>query len=328
MARVCKNDRGGSHKFKNKWTTFLKTRLNCSVSGDFPFYFNEIQSTTSSLTPDPFDGAKDKIVYGVFTTADNSIAGSAVCAFKLSDIVSSFSGDFKGQESANSNWLPLRDDQVPNQRPGSCGLDSKSLNERSLNFIKSHSLMDQPVSNTLNEPLLVKTSLKERFTVIAVDPQVRTPTGEVFDVLFVGTTRGKVLKFISAKNPNSLNPLEKTNKPVIVEEIQVFPYHVSVTNVQVVTDKNTGDRRLVVLSDHEVKSLPLNRCSAVQLQRCGACVSLQDPYCAWNVNTNKCVAHESQQVDTSAFLQDVYGGSHAACVSGSDIAAQFDAGWY
>ncbi len=45
VARVCKGDRGGPHKFKNKWTTFVKARLNCSLDGDVPFYFNEIQAT-------------------------------------------------------------------------------------------------------------------------------------------------------------------------------------------------------------------------------------------------------------------------------------------
>ena len=40
VARVCKNDAGGAHKFRNKWTTFLKSRLNCSVPGDRPFYFD------------------------------------------------------------------------------------------------------------------------------------------------------------------------------------------------------------------------------------------------------------------------------------------------
>ena len=25
------------------WTSFLKARLNCSVPGEFPFYFNEIR---------------------------------------------------------------------------------------------------------------------------------------------------------------------------------------------------------------------------------------------------------------------------------------------
>jgi hypothetical protein len=46
VGRVCKNDKGGAHKFNNKWTSFLKSRLNCSLPGDVPFYFNEIQATT------------------------------------------------------------------------------------------------------------------------------------------------------------------------------------------------------------------------------------------------------------------------------------------
>jgi semaphorin 6 len=43
VARVCKNDKGGPKKFKNRWTTYLKTRLNCSIPGDYPFYFNHLR---------------------------------------------------------------------------------------------------------------------------------------------------------------------------------------------------------------------------------------------------------------------------------------------
>lgn len=43
VARVCKYDRGGPHRFRNRWTSFLKSRLNCSAPGNFPFYFNEIR---------------------------------------------------------------------------------------------------------------------------------------------------------------------------------------------------------------------------------------------------------------------------------------------
>ena len=68
IARVCKSDTGGPHKFKNKWTSFLKSRLNCSVPGDTPFYFNEIQATTNFIQ----DGT-DKVLYGVFNTPDNAI---------------------------------------------------------------------------------------------------------------------------------------------------------------------------------------------------------------------------------------------------------------
>ena len=43
VARVCKNDMGGPKRFKRTWTSYVKTRLNCSVSGEFPFYFDEIR---------------------------------------------------------------------------------------------------------------------------------------------------------------------------------------------------------------------------------------------------------------------------------------------
>lgn len=41
VARVCRNDRGGPHR--SAWTSFQKTRLNCSVPGEYPFYFDEIR---------------------------------------------------------------------------------------------------------------------------------------------------------------------------------------------------------------------------------------------------------------------------------------------
>ena len=46
VGRVCKNDQGGPHKQKSHWTSYLKARLNCSVPGEYPFYFDEIQSVS------------------------------------------------------------------------------------------------------------------------------------------------------------------------------------------------------------------------------------------------------------------------------------------
>lgn len=40
---MCKNDKGGPHQFGDRWTSFLKARLNCSVPGEYPFYFDEIR---------------------------------------------------------------------------------------------------------------------------------------------------------------------------------------------------------------------------------------------------------------------------------------------
>ena len=168
------------------------------------------------------------------------------------------------------------------------------------------------------DPLFVKTSLNERLTVIAVDPQIRTPSGSFYDVMYVGSTKGKVLKVISAVEDKEASSRHPKRKPVIIEEIQVFPQHVAVRNIQVLSQKAETDngKKLIVLSDYEVKSLPLHRCSAVQVQSCSACVALQDPHCAWNLQAGKCVDHSTYgDTDLSMLIQDVYHGKHQGCSS-------------
>ena len=101
IARVCKNDQGGQLVSKDNWTTFLKARLNCSLPGDYPFYYNEIQSA--------YYVAAEGIVYATFTTPENSIAGSAVCSFDLKSIEETFKGSFKKQKSPDSTWEAVSD---------------------------------------------------------------------------------------------------------------------------------------------------------------------------------------------------------------------------
>jgi semaphorin 6 len=57
-------------------------------------------------------------VYAVFTTPRNSIGGNAICAFRIRDLMDTFEGAFKEQETANSNWLPVPKIKEPNPRPG------------------------------------------------------------------------------------------------------------------------------------------------------------------------------------------------------------------
>lgn len=49
VARVCKNDRGGNRILDGVWTSFFKARLNCSVPGEFPFYFDEIRKSLACI---------------------------------------------------------------------------------------------------------------------------------------------------------------------------------------------------------------------------------------------------------------------------------------
>jgi semaphorin 6 len=49
---------------------------------------------------------------------------------------------------------------VPEPRPGQCVNDSQTLPDVTLNFIKSHSLMDESVPSMLNEPLIIRTGFQ------------------------------------------------------------------------------------------------------------------------------------------------------------------------
>jgi hypothetical protein len=64
------------------------------------------------------------------------------------------------QNSMNANWLPVSGNDVPEPRPGQCVNDSRTLPEVTLNFIKSHSLMDESVPAFYGLPLVTHTSLK------------------------------------------------------------------------------------------------------------------------------------------------------------------------
>ena len=88
------------------------------------------------------------------------------------------------------------------------------------------------------------------------------------------------------------------------EALQVFPYHIGVKNLLV-----TGEQ-IIVLSDHEVNAFPLHRCGLVD--NCGDCVALQDPYCAWDIQQNACLAHLHQST-SNTMIQDLEHGYHTGC---------------
>uniref|UniRef100_A0A6A7FXT6 Semaphorin-1A n=3 Tax=Hirondellea gigas TaxID=1518452 RepID=A0A6A7FXT6_9CRUS len=305
VARVCRHDKGGPHKFKNKWTSYLKSRLNCSASGDFPFYFNEIQATTEPIEGRYGDHATT-LLYGVFTTPENSIPGSAICAFTFQDIMDTFEGSFKGQSSVNSNWLPVQMTKVPEPRPGQCVKDSSTLPDVTLNFIKSHSMMDEAVPAFFGKPVLIRTAThySGRFSSIAVDPQVYTPDGKNYDVLFIGTEDGKVIKAVNTKSADSYQDVE----PFIIEEMSVFEPSSPINSLQISRIPNRNPR-LIVGSSNRILSIPLVRCYTDKITSCSECVALQDPYCAWDNFNNKCrVVTMGKEL-----IQSISTGVHHSC---------------
>ncbi|XP_060515938.1 semaphorin-1A-like [Cylas formicarius] len=298
VARVCKHDKGGPHQSRNKWTTFTKARLNCSVPGEYPFYFDEIQST-SGIIEGQYGDASSKIIYGALTTPDNAIGGSAICVFRMDDIEDVFKGPFKHQEGINANWLPVPDSKVPEPRPGECAIDSRILPDANVNFIKTHPLMERAVPSTYGKPILIRVSLNYRFTAIAVDPQVRTVNDKTYDVIYIGTDDGKVLKVVNV-------PSENSAKAVVVSENEVFARGVPVKQLTVVS----GYGKVVAVSKGETKLITLNHCKSIAT--CNECLELRDPHCAWDQFKNLCVSVDA--VTSFRYLvQDVKRGNGSKC---------------
>ncbi|XP_055478131.1 semaphorin-6D isoform X11 [Psammomys obesus] len=281
VARICKNDMGGSQRVLEKhWTSFLKARLNCSVPGDSFFYFDVLQSITDIIQ---INGIPT--VIGVFTTQLNSIPGSAVCAFSMDDIEKVFKGRFKEQKTPDSVWTAVPEDKVPKPRPGCCakhGLaeaykTSIDFPDETLAFIKSHPLMDAAVPPIADEPWFTKTRVRYRLTAIEVD-HLAGPY-QNYTVIFVGSEAGVVLKVLAKTSPFSLND------SVLLEEIEAY-------NQAKCSAESEEDRKVVSLQldkDHHALYVAFSSCVVrIPLSRCErygsckkSCIASRDPYCGW-----------------------------------------------
>ncbi|CAG9581459.1 unnamed protein product [Danaus chrysippus] len=316
VARVCLNDKGGPHPFNDRWTSFLKARLNCSIPGEYPFYFDEIQATTEIINGVYGNGGnRNDIVYAVFTTPQNAIGGSAVCAFAMRDILDAFEGPFKGQKNMNSNWLQLPKEKVPQPpQPGSCVEDSRTLSDSAINFIKTHPLMDKAVPSFLARPILIRVSLQYRFSAIAIHPQVQSMNGNKYDVMYVGTDDGRVIKAVNvASNEGVFDASmdEYGKNPVrtaVISEVQVLPPGVPIKQMHVALTTE----KLIVSSGDMIKAITLSHCANVQ--SCRECVGLQDPHCAWDSKQQQCSWVGNRQFpNPERFLQNIETGKTDIC---------------
>ncbi|KAM4054031.1 semaphorin-6A isoform 5-T5 [Anomaloglossus baeobatrachus] len=289
VAQVCKNDMGGSQRVLEKqWTSFLKARLNCSVPGDSHFYFNILQAVTDVIHINGRD-----VVLATFSTPYNSIPGSAVCAYDMADIASVFTGRFKEQKSPDSTWTPVPDERVPKPRPGCCAGSatveryptSNDLPDDTLNFIKTHPLMDEAVPSIVNKPLFLRTMVRYRLTKIAVD----TAAGPYHNhtVVFLGSERGVVLKFLARTGYSGF-----LSDSLFLEEMNVY-------NAEKCNYEGTEDKRIIgmQLDKHNnalhvafstcVVWVPLSRCE--RHMKCKkTCIASRDPYCVWLRDAGTC----------------------------------------
>ncbi|XP_041833861.1 semaphorin-3C [Melanotaenia boesemani] len=274
VARVCPNDIGGQRSLVNKWTTFLKARMVCSVLEEdgTETHFDELESVFLLEIDQP----KGLLVFGVFTSTSSVFKGSAVCVYNMADILTVFNGPFAHREGPNFQWVAFQG-RIPYPRPGTCPggaftpdiHTTKEFPDDVVNFVRNHPVMFNPIYPVGRRPLVVRTNADYRYTSVAVD-QVTAADGS-YQVLFLGTDKGTIQKVIVLPRNQSLH------EDLILEELEVFKNQAAVTNLKISPKK----QQLYVSSEFGVSQVSLHRCHAYG-SACADCCLARDPYCAWD----------------------------------------------
>ncbi|CAG5958105.1 unnamed protein product, partial [Menidia menidia] len=277
VARVCKNDGGGLRSLTNKWTTFLKARLVCSVPGPdgVDTHFDELQDIFLLTTRDD----KNPVIYAVFTTSSSIFRGSAVCVYSMADIRAAFNGPYAHKEGPDHRWTEY-EGRIPYPRPGTCPSKTydprikttKDFPDDVISFIRYHPLMFRSVYPLTGRPVFTRVRVDYTLTHIVVD-RVLADDGQ-YEVMFLGTDAGSVLKVVSITQENW------STEEVILEELQVFQGSSPILSMEI----SSKQKQLYVGSNEGLAQVSLSRCHLYG-QACAECCLARDPYCAWDGHT-------------------------------------------
>ncbi|XP_035193897.1 semaphorin-3D-like isoform X1 [Oxyura jamaicensis] len=281
VARVCKNDVGGKRSLINRWSTFLKARLVCSIPGPqgTQTHFDQLEDVFLLRTRDP----QNPLIFGLFTVSSGVFSGSAVCVYSMAAIRAAFSGPFAHKEGFDYRWVEYKG-RVPYPRPGMCPSETydpllrstKDFPDEVISFVRSHQLMWEPVQPQGRQPILVRVNVPYRLRRLLVH-RLETESRH-YDVLFLGTDEGKVLKVGLA------SAVSHGTEVINLEEISV-----SKTPSPILDMKLSPKRQeLLVSSTHGLLQLALYRCELYG-KTCTDCCLARDPYCTWDGKT--CAPH-------------------------------------
>ncbi|XP_035414226.1 semaphorin-3D-like [Cygnus atratus] len=281
VARVCKNDVGGKRSLINRWSTFLKARLVCSIPGPqgTQTHFDQLEDVFLLRTRDP----QNPLIFGLFTVSSGVFSGSAVCVYAMAAIRAAFSGPFAHKEGFDYRWVEYKG-RVPYPRPGMCPSETydpllrstKDFPDEVISFVRSHQLMWEPVQPQGRQPVLVRVNVPYRLRRLLVH-RLETESRH-YDVLFLGTDEGKVLK-VGLASAGSHG-----TEVINLEEISVSKAPSPILDMKLSPKR----QELLVSSTHGLLQLALYRCELYG-KTCTDCCLARDPYCTWDGKT--CAPH-------------------------------------
>lgn len=276
VSQICMSDVGGQRTLQRRWTTFAKAQLLCQADKELPY--NVIQDID---TLPPAEGAPtdDTVFYGLFTSQWSVNSGrSAVCSFRLTDIKSVFSGNYKVLDRDTLQWSARVQEKVAN--PGECGLHNASDN--ALRFVKENFLADDSVRPVGRSLTLV--SAEHSYSHLTVQ-RVQAANSRHYTVLFLLTESGYLHKTVLL--PSGAH---------IIEEVQVFEHPQPIKSLKLSIPKGV----IYVGTAEGVVKVPTANCSFYW--NCAQCVLARDPFCGWDPVSRACVGVSETQTTLS---QDV-----------------------
>uniref|UniRef100_A0A3Q2U163 Semaphorin 4D n=1 Tax=Fundulus heteroclitus TaxID=8078 RepID=A0A3Q2U163_FUNHE len=206
---------------------------------------------------------------------------SAVCAYNMTAVEEVFSkGKYMQKatvEQSHTKWVRYNG-IPPSPRAGACInsqmrqqniSSSLHLPDKTLQFVRDHPLLEDPVLPIGNRPRLITKDVN--YTQLVVE-RVRALDGNIYDVIFSGTDKGVLHKSVVFEEDVH-----------IVEEIQLLKNSEPIKNLLL----SSKTRSVYAGSDSGVVQSPTAFCG--KSSSCDDCVLARDPYCAWDPDTAACV---------------------------------------
>lgn len=184
-----------------------------------------------------------------------------------------------------------------------------------------HTLMESSVPPLYGRPVLTRVTSKHRFTAITTDAQVESLNGDKYDIIFIGTDNGHIIKsihYIRPANattqqaiPNGSGEQQQqqqqstdeemgTLETVVISEIQALPRSLPVKQMTIAKQQQS----VMVVGSGVIVSIPMQHCA--HKVSCKECLNLQDPNCVWDTKNHECTTMNAvSSHNRMNFLQNI-----------------------
>ncbi|CAI5439598.1 unnamed protein product [Caenorhabditis angaria] len=263
IGRICDDDMGGnSGQLSKEWSSYTKARLECSIEeeNEDTFYFNQFASVSQSRN----------YFYGAFRSQLAGIGASAICRYEKKYISQTIANSFRNSRESCPRAMDLEE----------------------LLKIRVNPLIKQKISA---HPIYVFHG-KDKFVNMITDENVRDLSGKSFDIMYIATNLGNILKVVLPHSGGGQARHSST--------LRVLPPNTKIISMQLFTENlanNLTYQYLILITDHSVLKIPTTTCNLAP--NCAECLSSGDPQCAW-ADAGECIDVRSEKTRIKYSSQD------------------------